>query len=257
MIFQALVEAGTTGGYVLAVIVGVNSVIALFYYARIARQMFMEDPPDGDVTPIRVPVSLTAAMAITGVITVALGVFPDLVTRVDRARHPSRPRRLATRSRIGADTDKWCELGANSRAPRTRSPLAIRRHGPLPFDEVVELALYDPELGFYSQGGAAGRRRGDFITSPEVGPLFGAVLARAYDQWWHELGEPDPFVVVDCGAGTGTLANGIRLADAECRGGADLRARRTVAGLARPPRRSPRALGTAARPRAAAWIRRP
>ena len=92
----------------------------------------------------------------------------------------------------------------------------IRRHGPLPFDDVVEVALYDPDHGFYSQGGAAGRRRGDFITSPEVGPLFGAVLARAYDQWWRELGEPDPFIVVDCGAGTGTLANSIRLAEPDC-----------------------------------------
>ncbi len=92
----------------------------------------------------------------------------------------------------------------------------IRRHGPLPFDDVVELALYDLEHGFYSQGGAAGRRRGDFITSPEVGPLFGAVLARAYDEWWRALGEPDPFIVVDCGAGTGTLANSVRLAEPAC-----------------------------------------
>jgi NADH-quinone oxidoreductase subunit N len=82
VIFQSLVNADSTGGYVLAVIVGVNSVIALFYYARIARVMFMEAPVDGDVSPIRVPVSLTAAMAITGVVTVVLGVFPYLVTRV-------------------------------------------------------------------------------------------------------------------------------------------------------------------------------
>jgi len=82
VIFESLVTAGSTGGYVLAVIVGVNSVIALFYYARIARMMFMEPPPLDDVTPIRVPVSLSAAIAITGVVTVALGVFPYLVTRV-------------------------------------------------------------------------------------------------------------------------------------------------------------------------------
>jgi NADH-quinone oxidoreductase subunit N len=82
VIFQSLVNAGSAGGYVLAVLVGVNSVIALFYYARLARMMFMEAPIDGDVTPIRVPVSLTAAMAITGVVTVVLGVFPYLVTRV-------------------------------------------------------------------------------------------------------------------------------------------------------------------------------
>jgi NADH-quinone oxidoreductase subunit N len=81
-IFRALVEPGTTAGYVLAVIVGVNSVIALFYYARIAREMWMEDAPDGDVAPIRVPVSLNAALAITVVITVAFGVLPSLVTRL-------------------------------------------------------------------------------------------------------------------------------------------------------------------------------
>ena len=52
----------------------------------------------------------------------------------------------------------------------------VRRRGPLPFDEVMELALYDPEHGFYATGGQAGRR-GDFVTSPEVGPLFGAVVA--------------------------------------------------------------------------------
>ena len=38
--------------------------------------------------------------------------------------------------------------------------------------------------------GRACHRRGDFITSPEVGPLFGAVLARAIDTWWNELGRP-------------------------------------------------------------------
>jgi SAM-dependent MidA family methyltransferase len=68
----------------------------------------------------------------------------------------------------------------------------------------VEAALYDPQLGFYETGGAAGRR-GDFITSPEVGPLFGAVLARAVETWWHELGSPQPFTVVEAGAGRGTL----------------------------------------------------
>ena len=80
-----------------------------------------------------------------------------------------------------------------------------RRLGPLPFDEVVDLALYHPEHGFYSSGGAAGRG-GDFLTSPEVGPLFGAVLANALDEWWYELGDPDPYVVVEAGAGAGTLA---------------------------------------------------
>ena len=90
-----------------------------------------------------------------------------------------------------------------------------RRLGPIPFNEVVELALYHAEHGFYSSGGAAGRS-GDFLTSPEVGPLFGAVLARALDEWWRELGEPDPYVVVEAGAGAGTLARHVLDAEPEC-----------------------------------------
>jgi SAM-dependent MidA family methyltransferase len=91
----------------------------------------------------------------------------------------------------------------------------IARRGPLPFSEVMEAALYDPEHGFYASGGAAGRR-GDFITSPEVGPLFGAVIARALDTWWRADGCPDPFVVVEAGAGAGTLARTVLDAVPEC-----------------------------------------
>ncbi len=89
--------------------------------------------------------------------------------------------------------------------------------GAIPFSEFQRLALYGSD-GFYSRekGGRAGRRRGDFITSPEVGPLFGAVLARYLDHTWQALGEPSPFVVVDAGAGPGTLARTIRAAEPAC-----------------------------------------
>ena len=79
----------------------------------------------------------------------------------------------------------------------------------------MDLALYDPEHGFYTSGGVAGRR-GDFLTSPEVGPLFGAVVARAIDTWWSDAGEPDPFVVVEAGAGPGTLAAAVLHAHPDC-----------------------------------------
>jgi SAM-dependent MidA family methyltransferase len=75
--------------------------------------------------------------------------------------------------------------------------------------------LYDPDGGFYASGGVAGRR-GDFLTAPEVGPLFGAVLAGALDAWWDELGRPDPYVVVDAGAGPGTLARSVLPAEPAC-----------------------------------------
>jgi SAM-dependent MidA family methyltransferase len=82
------------------------------------------------------------------------------------------------------------------------------------FERFMELALYG-EHGFYNSGGFAGRR-GDFITSPEVGPLFGAVLARALDGWWRELGEPADFTVIEAGAGPGTLARSIIAAAPAC-----------------------------------------
>lgn len=79
-IFQALVEPGTTAGYILAVIVGINAVIALFYYARVARMMWMEPAPDGDETPIKVPVSLAAAVGLTVVVNLLFGILPGVLT---------------------------------------------------------------------------------------------------------------------------------------------------------------------------------
>ena len=87
--------------------------------------------------------------------------------------------------------------------------------GAIPFSEYMQLALYG-EGGFYTTGGRAGRRGGDFLTSPEVGPLFGTVIARALDAWWKELGSPSRFDVVECGAGPGTLARSILAAQPEC-----------------------------------------
>lgn len=84
-----------------------------------------------------------------------------------------------------------------------------------PFSDFMKDALYGPN-GFYIRGSRAGRRGGDFITSPEVGPLFGTVIARALDEWWIELGSPSRFDVVECGAGPGTLARSIMAAKPQC-----------------------------------------
>jgi SAM-dependent MidA family methyltransferase len=86
----------------------------------------------------------------------------------------------------------------------------------VPFSAFVDWALYDDDVGFYATGGGAGRRGADFVTSPEAGPLFGAVLARAVDSWWQAAGAPDPFVVVEAGAGPGTLARGVLAAGPSC-----------------------------------------
>lgn len=82
----------------------------------------------------------------------------------------------------------------------------IRASGPMPFARFMELALYDPDGGYYRSPEARPGRGGDFITAPELHPIFGELLAREVDDAWVTLGRPDPFVVVEHGAGEGALA---------------------------------------------------
>ena len=99
--------------------------------------------------------------------------------------------------------------------PKRRIVERIRREGPIPFDAFVDEALYGGG-GFFAGARGAGRAGSDFVTSPEVGPLFGALVARAIDRYWNELGAPDPFVVVDAGAGRGRLAADVLAALPRC-----------------------------------------
>jgi SAM-dependent MidA family methyltransferase len=92
----------------------------------------------------------------------------------------------------------------------------IRAEGPLSFERYMEWALYEPAHGFFALGGGAGRRGGDFLTSPEVGALFGAVVAAWLDAVWDRMGRPDPFTVVEAGAGRGALAIAVRAAAPRC-----------------------------------------
>jgi NADH-quinone oxidoreductase subunit N len=82
-VMEAVIDAESASGVVLGVFVAVNSVIALYYYARIGLGMWAEDAPDGDTTPIRVPASLMSALAITVALTIAFGVYPPLVSEFD------------------------------------------------------------------------------------------------------------------------------------------------------------------------------
>jgi SAM-dependent MidA family methyltransferase len=82
----------------------------------------------------------------------------------------------------------------------------ITRTGPMPFAWFMELALYDPEGGYYRSADARPGRAGDFLTAPELHPIFGEMLARAVEEAWEMLRRPEPFVVREHGAGEGALA---------------------------------------------------
>ena len=89
-------------------------------------------------------------------------------------------------------------------AARIRTEIATA--GPIPFARFMELALYDPDGGYYRAAAARPGRTGDFLTAPETHPIFGHALARHLESVWDRLGRPAPFVVREHGAGTGTLA---------------------------------------------------
>jgi NADH-quinone oxidoreductase subunit N len=79
--FKAVLDAGTTSAYVLACIAAANTVIAAAYYLRVLRVVWMDPVPDGDMTPIKPPPSIVAALVLTAVGTIVLGILPNLVAR--------------------------------------------------------------------------------------------------------------------------------------------------------------------------------
>ena len=87
----------------------------------------------------------------------------------------------------------------------------IAASGPMPFARFMDLALYDPESGYYTRPSAeAGPgRAGDFLTAPEGHPIFGWSIARFLEAAWVAIDRPLRFVVREHGAGTGALAAGI------------------------------------------------
>ena len=100
------------------------------------------------------------------------------------------------------------EPGSVSAALRARVDAAIAASGGcLPFDRFMAIALYEPGLGYYAN---ASRKFGwmpssgsDFVTAPELSPLFGAALSRQLLQALEASGTDE---IWEFGAGSGALA---------------------------------------------------
>ena len=82
----------------------------------------------------------------------------------------------------------------------------IGRGGPLAFRDFMQVALYDAELGYYSTERLKIGAAGDYTTSSNVHPAFGATLARAFAEMWRGAFGDEPLTFVEMGAGTGQLA---------------------------------------------------
>lgn len=101
------------------------------------------------------------------------------------------------------------DLDADSQAHSGRLAALIRDQiasngGALPFWRFMELALYAPGLGYYSAGATKLGRDGDFVTAPELGPLFAECIADALAPTFAPLGEDAVFLEI--GGGSGAFA---------------------------------------------------
>jgi SAM-dependent MidA family methyltransferase len=73
----------------------------------------------------------------------------------------------------------------------------------------MEQVLYHPQHGYYSSGGCAIGRRGDYFTNVSVGPLFGQLMVAQFAEIWEELGKINDFVIVEQGAHDGQFARDV------------------------------------------------
>jgi len=83
----------------------------------------------------------------------------------------------------------------------------IRKNGPISFRDFMEMALYDPQHGYYMAGREIGPS-GDFYTSCCLGPVFGAMIAKQVAEMWRISGERE-FTIIEFGAGDGRLCHDI------------------------------------------------
>ena len=82
--------------------------------------------------------------------------------------------------------------------------------GWIPFSRYMEMALYEPGMGYYSAGAHKLGPGGDFTTAPELSPLFGAAICSTLIPVLEGLKAQNlPTQILEFGAGTGKLASSI------------------------------------------------
>jgi SAM-dependent MidA family methyltransferase len=81
----------------------------------------------------------------------------------------------------------------------------IQKEGPITFKAFMDMALYEPGLGYYSSEDTEIGRAGDFYTSQHLHPSFGALIARQIEEMWQMMGKPADFHIVEPGAGAGLM----------------------------------------------------
>ncbi len=94
------------------------------------------------------------------------------------------------------------------RTPEAEIRRRIESNGPITFAEFMEVALYHPYGGYYTRDRQDQAHR-DYYTSPSAHPAFSALIAVHLETMWKALDCPDPFHVVEMGAGSGLMVRDI------------------------------------------------
>lgn len=81
----------------------------------------------------------------------------------------------------------------------------IQESGPVTFEKFMEMALYEPGLGYYATESMEIGKAGDFYTSQHVHPAFGAIIGRQIEEMWGIMERPADFQIVEPGAGAGLM----------------------------------------------------
>jgi SAM-dependent MidA family methyltransferase len=98
--------------------------------------------------------------------------------------------------------DESAALAVSARLLEKLAAEIVDAGGFLPFHRYMEIVLYEPGLGYYVNGRRKLGAGGDFVTAPELSPLFGATLA----QWLAPVLQPGGAGILEFGAGSGRLA---------------------------------------------------
>ena len=98
------------------------------------------------------------------------------------------------------------EIAHSERLTRLIRDAIEAEGGWISFERFMELALYEPGLGYYSAGSTKLGEAGDFITAPEISPLFSRCLAAQCIEVFDRLGGGD---ILEFGAGSGTMASDV------------------------------------------------
>ena len=85
----------------------------------------------------------------------------------------------------------------------------IREEGGITFHDFMRMALYHPGLGYYCSSRDKMGRSGDYLTSPEVSTIFGAMVGRQLREMWEAMGSAPAFQVVEAGGASGVLCRDI------------------------------------------------